>query len=449
MTGTLTDVGRLVERFRAGHRIPGVAVCLFDRDGPIATHTAGRLSVELPDAPLTTDARFCVYSVAKHLTALLACRLHATGEVDLDAPIRQYLPELRLRGGTDPDPLALRHLLSNSAGFVPDRTEHDGSGRNTGDLEPEVLAEVARMPLLGPPGRFYAYSNAGMSLAGLILQRATGQPFATLVKDRLLDPLGMAATTYDPALAMTYPLAQHHVADPHGAIAVLHRAKAGVRHQPAGMCWTTVTDLARLGAAELGDDPAWSAAHRVSVPIPVDTGLGYGLGTLVTRRGGSACVGHEGFHPGMWCKLLILPEHGLGLVWADNRGPELRTARYRVIDTILANFGVAGTDPADDRPGITRLSVEAVSGRYRRFGAEPVEVRSADADALLVCSAGQRVRLARATGTIWAATPPPDLAASPPWVPHMDSTRVCAGFQIGPDGATHLYLNGLPYRGAN
>src|SRR6185369_17841549 len=85
--------------------------------------------------------------------------------------------------------------------------------------------------------------------------------------------------------------------------------------------------------------------RRPHADVRLDVDLRYGLGLyLGPWDDGVARFGHEGFYDGMWCKLLCVPAAGVGLVWADNRGEELREARYAVIDDILAGLGAGPGD---------------------------------------------------------------------------------------------------------
>ncbi|GII66298.1 serine hydrolase [Sphaerisporangium krabiense] len=439
-----------LESFRRRHGVPGAVACLFDRAGPVVTVASGRLGAGLPGTSayaVREDTAFRAYSVAKLVTATLICALAADGTLELSAPVGEYLPELRLRHGADPGAITLRHLLGHTSGLPPDRVEAAGSRGGARDLGRATLAEVRRLPRVGEPGEVFSYSNAGTSLAGHVAERVTGRPFAGLARERLFAPLGMAASTF--ALTAPEPRLRHHPPSPSDPPA------AHARHVPAALCFTTAPDLARLGALHLrqgaGHDTAdplsgiggVARAHRPVADIPVEVDLAYGLGTLLTRRGGLRVVGHEGFHAGMWCKLLAIPELGAGLVWADNRGAELRAARYEVIDAILAEHGVA---PPDRRPGTGWLPAAAVAGRYWRVGAAPVDVDATGADDLLATCGGHRVPLRRAAPDVWAAPHSGTGLAAPPWTPHMDSRAITAGFRsTGPETA-HLHLNGLPYR---
>lgn len=431
----MTATADAIREFRTRCDVPGVALCLFDRDGPGQAEGHGRLSLEQPGSAVTASTVFCACSVAKSLTATLVCDLAEDGVMDLDTPVDRYLPGLRLRDRADAAGVTAAHLLSNTAGFVPDRVDHGSAGRNTGDLETETLAEARRMPLLAAPGEIFGYSNTGIALAGCLAQRVTGVPFADLMRERVLRPLGMTRTGYDPVRALTFPFLQEHEPDETGRLRVIHEARAGARHEPTGLCFTTVTDLARFGALHLRRT---SMAHQARIDVGVDIDLAYGLGMFTGHRGGVRWIGHEGFYRGISCKLLMVPRHGIGLVWVDSRGPELRAARYAAIDRILAELGI-GTPDANPVPG----DAGPIPGVYRRFGARPLTVRPDRATEDLVLDDGLRTMVMRRNGNaVWTAPATPDLR--PPWMPHPDSRSVALTFRAT-ESTTHLRLNGLPY----
>jgi hypothetical protein len=178
------------------------------------------------------------------------------------------------------------------------------------------------------------------------------------------------------------------------------------------------------------------------VEVLVDSELRYGLGTMVTRRGAHHCLGHEGTLGGITCKLLVVPDRGLGLIWVDNRGSELRRQRYAAIDALLRSVRIA---PVNHRVGTRRPVLSgAVAGSYTRPGASSLHVRPACGDELDVSDGQLSARLTRAGDRVWAAEAGP--VDAPPWMPHMDSSR-CA-FGVGTDrfgAVTHVQLNGISY----
>jgi CubicO group peptidase (beta-lactamase class C family) len=444
------DWAEAVEEFRHRHAVPGVAIAVFDADRTRYAGGFGTLHAGPGAGKVSSRSMFRVFSLAKCFTATAVCRLADDGRIDLDVPFDEYAPELRVRGRRDAGGITPRHLLSNGSGFVPDAISHHGTGRDPRALATEVAAMVGRLPLVAAPGEVFAYSNLNFALAGLLVERVMGGTFAELVARTVFEPLAMTETTHDPAVAMTYPLMQQHRQDDDGTPTVIHEARAGVRHQPSGLCYSTVDELARYGAFQLrvaaGRDggPELARAQQGHIEVPTVTELHYGLGLFVgPRRGGRLCLGHEGFFDGSWTKLLLSPSHGIGLVWTDGRGVELRPQRYAVIERILAAYGVSAPEPPEPREPTPRARV---LGTYRRWGATPLTVGEGPDDGLVVSDDEVTVLARREGPRVWATEPP---TRRPPWVPHADTTVTSIGFSHDHrDGMGYLHLNGLPYRRA-
>jgi CubicO group peptidase (beta-lactamase class C family) len=446
----------ILDEFRHRHRVPGVAVAAFDRDGPHPTVARGVRSLDEPSARLRPDTLFRVYSVTKSLTATLVAQLADDGLVHLDEPVVETLPEFRLRGNAGTATVTLRHLLSHRAGFIPDAVAHDGCGRDPDAIAETARAEPARTPLVGAPGQVYSYSNLGFTIAGRVAEVRTRRPFHTLFQERIAGPLGMTRTTHDPAVAMTYPLLQHHV-DRDGTLQVAHAPWIAAKHAPSSQCWSTVDDMARFGALHLADGRCAAGrlisargTRRLRQPhadVRLDIDLRYGLGLyLGPHDPGGARFGHEGFYDGMWCKLLCVPDAGVGLVWADNRGDELRDARYQAIDTILAALGAG--EPDWRRPGATRSLSDPPGGLFERPASGTGLRLQPHGERLMVSSAGQDLALEPVAPDVWGIDADPD--AAPPWRAHAGSRRISLGAVRDPEGEVcHVLLNGLPYRRGN
>ncbi|MGN9910044.1 serine hydrolase domain-containing protein [Phytohabitans sp. LJ34] len=446
-------LAEVVDDFRARHRVPGVAVATFDPSGPLATVARGQRSVEEPSAPMRPDTLFRVYSVTKSLTATLIVQLAGEGVVDLDEPVVETLPRFRLRGDGGTARVTLRHLLSHQAGFIPDAVTHDGCGRDPGAIGEAAHAEPARTPLVGAPGQVYSYSNLGFTVAGHVAEVRGQRAFHDLFRERVAEPLGMTRTTHDPAVAMTYPLLQHHV-DRDGALRLAHAPWVAAKHAPSSQCWSTVEDMARFGAMHIAGGRCATGslvsprlleeAHRPHADVRLDIDLRYGLGFYIGPRDPAAArFGHEGFYDGMWCKLICVPAAGIGLVWADNRGDELRDPRYRAIDTILAALGAGAADwrrttgwpdGAGPPDGVFERPASGAGLLLRTRG-----------DRLLVTATDRELALEPVAADVWATPAAPD--AAPPWRSHAGSRRVSLGAVRDPGGdVCHVLLNGLPYR---
>ncbi|MEG1056127.1 MAG: serine hydrolase domain-containing protein, partial [Janthinobacterium sp.] len=203
---------------------------------------------------MQADTRMQVGSVGKVALALGVLRLVSEDKLTLDTPLQQVLPEVALRNPwLASDPVRIRHLLAHTSGIdnvrfwqafslnpapdTPLAEAFDGGGN--------LLRVRAR------PGSRYAYSNMGYGLLGMVIEKVTGQPYERYLDAQLLQPLGMADSTFafvsqagslaDPRLAMGH--FEHGVAQP--AVPQYLR--------PAAQFTTTAADMARLARFLMGD----------------------------------------------------------------------------------------------------------------------------------------------------------------------------------------------------
>jgi len=468
---------QLLADFRARERVPGVAVCTFDSAGTTELACSGVGDVE-SGTPVRADTMFRIYSVAKLLTAAAVLTLVRRGLVELDAPLDGYLGSLRRRAGAPV--LTVRQALSHTGGLVPDSLTWARLGRNDDDLATDILRDYSRAFSFAAPGRHYGYCNAGFNLTAVLIERLTGRPFAEAMRELLFDPIGMPVTTHDPVLAMTYPLAQHHelVGD---ELKVIHRPLAGSKWLAGSQCYSTVTELARFGQWLLTELRA-GAAGGIDQPIAdlrLDVGTHYGLGCYLTEGpDGRVVLGHEGFFEGSWVKLALDPTGDRGIVWLDNRGDELRDARYQVIDRLLpgllpapdgrpgpvfaaepprgkasSSAAPSGAAPSGKAPSSAAPSGDAsrgiasgnVAGHYQRLGSPALRIEADGAD-LLVSHDGRQRRLHPFGRGIWRGRA--SGADTGPWRPHAGSAHVCLGAAVpDADGTRVVHLNAIPYRG--
>jgi CubicO group peptidase (beta-lactamase class C family) len=189
-----------IPELMAEQGVPGLAVALVDRNRPLWVEGFGHLD-RGGSAPVDADTIFSVQSMSKLFTATAVMQAVAAGRLDLDAPITTYLPGFTVHSAFEEHPgrkITLRMLLSHTAGFT-----HEAPVGNNNELEPGTfdahVRSISDTWLRFPVGAGYAYSNLGIDLAGYILERVEGKPFATVMRDSLLEPLGMSHSTFDRA----------------------------------------------------------------------------------------------------------------------------------------------------------------------------------------------------------------------------------------------------------
>src|SRR5690606_1479427 len=224
--------------------VPGMALAVTNRDEVIYARGFGATSTE-PDAPAVgPDTIFRIGSITKPLTATMLMRLVDDGLLDLDRPVREYVPWLKLMDEDAERIITLRMLLSHTSG-LPTALEYNG-WRDPSGLEAYVREVLPALPPVAPPGEIYAYSNPGFNLAGYVAEAVTGTPYAELMRQYLFEPLGMGRTTFDPLVAMTYPFSQSFVLDETGRPQVKRPFVDNTGEYPCGFALSTVLDLGKL-----------------------------------------------------------------------------------------------------------------------------------------------------------------------------------------------------------
>ena len=245
----------VIERYReripqlmAEQEIPGLAVAVVDADEVLWVEGFGHL--DGPDsAPVTADTVFSVESMSKLFTATAVVQAVVADRVALDEPITTYLPEFTVHSAFEEHPerkITLRMLLSHTAGFTHEAPVGNNYELDPGDFD-EHVRSISETWLRFPVGSGVAYSNLGIDLAGYILQRVEGKPFPEVMRESLLEPLGMDRSTFDRAaiLAVENRAVGHD--DPYRAPPLT------VPMTAAGGLYSSAADMARFLRFQLND----------------------------------------------------------------------------------------------------------------------------------------------------------------------------------------------------
>lgn len=308
--GSLREI---VREARARTGVPGVAAGVL-RDGVVETCADGALRVG-SDVAVQPETPFRIASISKPFTASLALSC-----LPLDEPLEGW--------------------LSHTAGF---RCESES-------------------PLpVGAEGLF-SYSNAGYWAAGREVARVLGAPFEEAMRERILEPLGLAATGYDDPGAAA---ARGHLQEGETGHRAVPEDAYPVERRPSGGLWSTVDDLLRFAAHHLGGPGPLADETRAAMREPRSQalGAGYGLGWWAREAGGRAALDHEGSVAGYQSLLLLVPEDGFALAVLTNSWRGSGLVRHVVEQLGLAPAGLGGASGV--RP-------QDMSGRYALDAAEAV-----------------------------------------------------------------------------
>lgn len=290
---------------------PGVVLGVLEPDGRrtvVAWGSGG------PGAgPLGGRTLFEIGSVTKTFTATVLADMVLRGEIALDDPVSKFLPDsLRALAWDDAHPVTLEQLATHTAG-LPEMGHRPASVYDPwADFTVEKLyAFVDTVRLRSVPGHRYNYSNIGMILLGHVLGRAAETDFATLVRERILAPLGMDRTTFTPADLAAPDVARAH--DERGVIAHRSRTPAGYG---AGGLYSDAEDLLKYLAAQVGPPRSeLERAMRLAQQVRGTTvDLRYGLGWHISGLGSHTIVWHGGAPGGATATIAFDPEARTGTV---------------------------------------------------------------------------------------------------------------------------------------
>ena len=310
--------GKLPDALKNGD-IPGAVVTVV-KDGQVVTTRGYGWSDTGASGgnPVAVDPQkslFRVASISKIPTSISAMQLVEQGKVDLDADISAYL-DFEIERRFD-EPLTLRHLLTHSAGF-----EERWKVVPTTDLEAYVKNDPPAQVFA--PGTTPAYSNYGMALAGYIVQRVSGQPFETYVREHVLEPAGMTSSTYEQPL----PKDMADLLGP-GYTSTGEEVPFELMGDfPAGSLTVSAPDFAAFMNAQLSRSPkllreeTW---EQMWSPGLGEERLGnrakageMGLGYFDLSRHGRRVVGHGGDIQGWHSQFELYPEEKTGIFISYN-----------------------------------------------------------------------------------------------------------------------------------
>ncbi|MGN6361618.1 MAG: serine hydrolase domain-containing protein [Thermomicrobiales bacterium] len=325
----LRALGDVITAAMAHYHVPGVAVGIL-HEGREHYAGFGVTSVENP-LPVTTDTLFQIGSITKTFTGTVAMRLVETGKLDLDAPVRTYLPNLRLADEGAAAAVTMRHLLNHTGGWVGDYFDDTGAGD---DALERIVERMVELPQLTPLGQVWSYNNAGFYIAGRVIEVLTGQPYETVVRDLIFAPLGMTKSIFFASDAITERTAVGHIVRD-GVPEVARPWPLARAAHPAGGIASTVCDMLRYARFQLGDDTSPAGARlltRASLDLmqapatPAGSANGAtGIAWMVRHSGGVKLVRHSGGTHGQLSVFVMAPERDFAIAVLTNasRGGEL------------------------------------------------------------------------------------------------------------------------------
>jgi CubicO group peptidase (beta-lactamase class C family) len=386
VAGLRRDVPKLLTE----NDVPGAAVALVDERGVIWSGGFG-FTDRSGKRPVTADTLFSLQSVTKTYTATAFVMAVAKKQFSLDERVQDVVPWFRVHsrwGEGDLAKITFRHLLSHEGGLC-----HEAPiGNNYGDWHctfDEHVRSIADTWLKCHPGERFRYSNLGYDLVGYALQVRGSKPFTRYMREELLEPLGMAASTFDQDEALaSVERARGHTGG--GEVPPLQ-----VPMLAAGGLYSTANDTAKFVAFHLAGGVAGGrrlvaadvlrTVYAPQFTLPGQK-AGYALGVTSRPYHGGTLVFHGGGGYGYSTDQRWVPEYGLGVVVlangeaGDNFVAELADRTLQAL--IVAKRGSLPRDepfPWTREPSVTPTAAELrrLEGNYL-VGAQLTKFRVED-----------------------------------------------------------------------
>ena len=305
-----------LEREMAEKGLPGLSIAIVD-DQQIVWAQGFGLANSKTKTPTTAETVYRIGSVSKLFTDIAIMQYVEREELNLDAPITNYLPDFHPHNpfGT---PITLRQLMSHRSGLL--REPPVGNYFETS--EPSLAATVHSLndtELVFAPGTHTKYSNAAIAVVGYVLETRSKQAFAPYLKASVLDPMGMNHSSFRPEPVLLRNLATAEMWSYDGTTFDAPTFQLGM--SPAGSMYSTVSDLGRFLSVLMAQGKTESTSilkpttieEMWSPQFPNPGGRVFGLGFIVRPFQGHRLVGHGGAIYGFATTVDLLPEDKLGV----------------------------------------------------------------------------------------------------------------------------------------
>jgi D-alanyl-D-alanine carboxypeptidase len=305
----------LLDERVAADRFAGAVIVA--KHGKILFSDARGLADRANNSPNTLDTRFRIGSMNKMFTAVSVLQLVEAGKLELDAPLGKYLTDYPNRELAEK--VTLHHLLTHTGGtgdiFGPEFEAHRLELRTHADY----VKLYGERGLEFEPGSKWAYSNYGMLLLGVVIEKVSGQSYYDYVQDHIYKPAGMIGSGSLPE-DQAVPNRSIGYGKPPGKAEWVNNAETlPYRGTAAGGGYSTVADLERFARALLGHQLLNPESTQLLLSAKVE---GYAYGFMDARdESGNGWVGHGGGAPGMNGDLRIYPKSGYVVAVLSNLDP--------------------------------------------------------------------------------------------------------------------------------
>ena len=370
-----------LEQCVADHQIPGASVTIY-QNGVFTQAVAGVINVNTQQ-PVLEETIFMIGSITKVLTATLLMQLVDEGKVDLSAPATDYLPETKVAGEVLKKEITVAMLLSHVSGI--DGDFFDGTGSNSDSLEKYIEA-MNKIEYLHPVGKMRAYNNAAYNMVGRIVEKLRGKEFSLVLRERLLQPIGLTDDVVSVSEHLKYSSAVGHVKNKDSQQIQIPNKIVGEHNQVAmgSIAAMSSLSLAKIGQFYLNDGVAESGKRLVTsqslayLQSKTEGAINYtGSRVWASYHGsGMSLFNHYGGICGQNSWLGILPDKNLSIAVLTNYQTGAFEIELNLLPEILEELGdfvMEGHDAGSNKNEF-QPQLDKYIGRYSRYSMD-IEIR--------------------------------------------------------------------------
>jgi CubicO group peptidase (beta-lactamase class C family) len=260
------------------------------------------------------NTRFPILSITKSFTAIVLLKLQEQGKLSMRDKISKYLPEY-----PNGNKISIEHLLTHTSGIY-NYTDNVDEGDSIIVCHPVskqlVLDQFKDKPLAFKPGKQFSYNNSGYYLAGMVIEKVTGKPYESIIRDIIFEPLGMSSSGFDynnlpsEMKAVGYQFLNGKMQKPYP----FYDSTVGYA---AGSIYSTTEDLYKWSEAiangQLLSSSSWIAAFTPKIGD-------YGYGFQTGNYQGKKYVTHSGGYPGYISMFMFYPKDRVTIILLNNVG---------------------------------------------------------------------------------------------------------------------------------
>ena len=373
------ELSDIIQSEIARKEIPAAYVALVDGQSIVWKAAFGFADAQQKIAASTSDV-FRIASVSKLFTDIAVMKLAEQGVLDIDAPLTRYLPDFRPKGIPEQS-VTLRQIMSHRAGLVREPPVGHYMDPTEPSLE-QTVASLNRTGIVYEPGTRIKYSNAGIAVAGYVMEKTQGKEFGRYVDEAVLLPMGLMESSFlpRPDLMKRKPRAILWTYD--GRRMDVPTFQFGMA--PAANMYSTLNDLATFmiclfnrGATPGGQILQGQTLEEMWRPQFAGSGQtsGIGIGFFIGLFDGERQISHSGDVYGFATEFTALPDRKLGVIVVNTLNAcndwSERIANHALRLMLAAKRGDRGPGfpvTTTVEPGL----VEKVAGKYT-MGAVTVE----------------------------------------------------------------------------